>query len=126
MFHDQASRQRSADQNAGDQAEGSGSGAHADSRTVAHLLKGGAVGARRAVSADHGDGAGQQGVGGLKADNLAYGDADHVLKDGDDTGHQPVDHQQHAAPLQQGEAGAETHSSEEGQHEGALEIRVKL
>ena len=126
VLHDQASRQRSADQNAGDQAEGSGSGAHADSRAVAHLFKGGAVGARRAVSADHGDGAGQQGVGGLKADNLADCDADHVLKDGDDTGHQPVDHQQHAAPLQQGEAGAETHGGEEGQHEGALEIRVKL
>ena len=73
------------------------------------------------MAADHGDGGRQQGVGGLQTYRGAHCDADDVLEDGDHTGAQPVDDQQDAALLQQGEAGAQTHGGEEGQHEGVLE-----
>ena len=73
------------------------------------------------MAADHGDGAAQQGVGSGHVHNGAHADGQSVLDNGDDTGHQPVDHQHHAALLQQLNAGAQTHGGEEGQHEGGLE-----
>ena len=93
ILDDEAAAQRSAHKHAGDQAEGGGGGAHAHSGGVAQALKGGAVRAGCSVAADHGDGGGQQGVGGLQAHRGAYGDADDVLEDGDHAGAQPVDDQ---------------------------------
>ena len=73
------------------------------------------------MATDHGDGAGQQGIRGGQANGGAHGDADDVLENGDDTGGEPIDDQQYAALLQQGEAGTQADRGKEGQHKGVLE-----
>ena len=78
------------------------------------------------MAADHGNGAGQQGIGSFNAKDLGEGDADAVLADGNDPGYQPVDDQQTAAFFQQGDAGTQAHGGEEGQHEGVLEVGVEF
>ena len=121
ILDDQPAAHGAADEHGADQAEGGGGSAHQLALVIAHLHKGAAIGQSRAVSADHGDGAGQQGIGGGQAHRSAHGDADDVLEDGDDAGGEPIDNQQHAALFQQGEAGAQAHGGEEGQHKGILE-----
>ena len=126
IFYDELSCQRTAQQDAGDQAEGRRRGTDLNAGRITHVREGLAVGARGSVSADHGDGAGQQGVGRFQAHSLADADADHVLEDRDHARAQPVDDQQRAALRQKREACAEAHAGEEGQHERALEIGVEL
>ena len=84
---------RAADENAEDQAEGCRSRTDGDAGGIAHLHKGRAVGAGRAVSADHGDGAGEQRIGVLKTGHGGKSDTDTVLDDGYDACNQPVDDQ---------------------------------
>ena len=115
-----------AHQDAKNQAKGRSCRADGDSCRIAHLDKGGTVGACRSVSAGHGDGTCQKRVGILKACDIGEADADAVLKDRDNAGNQPVDDHQNAALLQKGEGRAQTNGGEERHHERTLEGRVEL
>ena len=126
VFLDEQTGDRSADQHAEDQAKGGRSRTDRHAGGIAHLNEGRAVGACSAVAADHGDGAGEQCVGIFKAGNSGKPDADEVLDDGHRSGDQPVDHQQHAAFLQQLHRRAETDCREERDHERILQAGVEV
>ena len=123
---DQHAGHRAAHQNAKDQAKGRSCRADGDSCRIAHLDKGGTVGACRSVSAGHGNGTCQKRVGVLKACDIGEADADAVLDDRDDAGDQPVDDQQDSALLQKGKGRAQADGGEERHHERTLECRVEL
>ena len=116
----------SAHQDAEDQAEGRSCCADGDTCRIAHIGKGGTVGACRSVSADHGDGTCQERVGILKACDIGDTDADAVLDDGYDAGNQPVDDQQDATLLQKRKGRAQADSGEKRHHERTLEGRIEL
>lgn len=113
-------------QHRGDETEGGGGHAHFQAGRIAHGYEGLPIGGCGAVAPDHGNGAGQESIGGFNAEDLGKGDADYILTDGDDAGYQPVDDQQGSAFFQQGDAGAQAYGGEEGQHKGILEIGVEF
>ena len=117
-FVDEAARNRAADKATGDEAKGGAGDADVGCVGQADFFEVGPPACRSAVSAGHGDGAGDETQQRVLVQRDGKPDTDSVLdgdKDADDDGE---DDQRHAACFQAGEVRAQADGGEEHQHEG--------